>query len=411
MVSDTTGQQTSQQPPREPGTPGGPGGPGGPGRGGRPGGILVGRPFGVPIYVGPSWFLIAALITWLFGGQLADVLPDLGATRYLIAFSFAVAFYGSVLVHELAHTVVALRYRLGVRRIQLQFFGGVSEIEKEAETPAREFWLAFVGPLLSLIIGGICWLLADQVRFDTVPGVLLTGLTVANLVVAVFNLLPGLPLDGGRMLRAVVWGVTGRPMAGTMAAAWTGRMLALVVLFGLPLYNSAQHGGHRSAGESLLDATLAAVLAVVIWNGAGAAVRNARLKEALPELGVRGLTRRAVQVSADTPLAEALRRAREAQAGAVVISDGHGDPIALVKESAVLQVPESRRPWVAAGGLARTLEPGLRLAVDLDGEQLLAALRATPASEYLVVDPDGGVYGVLAIADVERRLSAVLNRR
>ncbi|MDH6140626.1 Zn-dependent protease/CBS domain-containing protein [Kitasatospora sp. GP30] len=415
MVSDTTGQQTSQEPPRQPGDPGHdhrPGGPGGPGQGHRPGGgILMGRPFGVPIYVGPSWFLIAALITWLFGRQLADVLPDLGYTRYLIAFSFAVAFYGSVLIHELAHTLVALRYRLGVRRIQLQFFGGVSEIEKEAETPGREFWLAFVGPLLSLAIGGICWLLTGLVRFDTVPGVLLAGLTVANLVVAVFNLLPGLPLDGGRMLRAVVWGVTGRPMTGTVAAAWSGRVLALVVLFGLPLWGNSQHGSRPGTGESLLNTSLAAVLAVVIWSGAGTAVRNARLKEALPRLGVRDLTRRAVQVTADTPLGEALRRAREAQAGAVVISDGHGDPIALVKEAAVLQVPEHRRPWVAAGALARTLEPGLRLAVDLDGEQLLAALRTTPASEYLVVNPDGGVYGVLAVADVERRLSAVLSRR
>jgi Zn-dependent protease/CBS domain-containing protein len=388
MVSDTTGKQTSQEPPRQPG---------GPGHGHRPGGgILMGRPFGVPIYVGPSWFLIAALITWLFGRQLADVLPDLGYTRYLIAFSFAVAFYGSVLIHELAHTLVALRYRLGVRRIQLQFFGGVSEIEKEAETPGREFWLAFVGPLLSLVIGGICWLLTTLVQFDSVPGVLLAGLTVANLVVAVFILLPGLPLDGGRMLRAVVW---------------TGRILALVVLFGLPLYGNAQHGGRPGTGDALLNTSLAAVLAVVIWSGAGTAVRNARLKEALPRLGVRDLTRRAVQVTADTPLAEALRRAREAQAGAVVISDGHGDPIALVKEAAVLQVPEHRRPWVAAGALARTLEPGLRLAVDLGGEGLLAALRANPASEYLVVNPDGGVYGVLAVADVERRLSAVLARR
>ncbi|MFE0465295.1 site-2 protease family protein [Kitasatospora sp. NPDC058965] len=403
-MSDTTGQQASGQQPTPPGrAPKEPERPGG--------GILMGRPFGVPIYVTPTWFLIAALITWLFGNQLDGVLPELGYTRYLVAFSFAVAFYASVLVHELAHTLVALRYKLGVRRIQLQFFGGVSEIEKEAETPGREFWLAFVGPLLSLVLGGICWGLTETVRLATVPGVLLAGLTVSNLVVAAFNLLPGLPLDGGRMLRAVVWGITKRPMSGTLAAARAGRVLAIVVLFGLPVFAASRGGGPRSAGDSLLDATLAAVLAVVIWNGAGNAVRNARLKEALPTLTVRGLTRRAVSVAADTPLAEALRQAREAQAGAVVVADGHGEPIALVKEAAVLQVPEHRRPWVAAGALARSLEPGLRLAADLDGEELLAALRTTPASEYLVLEADGSVYGVLAVADVERRLSAALTRR
>ncbi len=91
----------------------------------------------------------------MFGGQLDRVLPELGGARYLVALFFAVAFYASVLVHELAHTVAALRFKLPVRRIQLQFFGGVSEIEKEAETPGREFVLAFVGPLLSLVLAGV----------------------------------------------------------------------------------------------------------------------------------------------------------------------------------------------------------------------------------------------------------------
>lgn len=402
-MSDTTGQQTSEQPPQQDRRPEEPRRPGG--------GILLGRPFGVPVYVTPTWFIIAGLITVLFGNQLSDLLPDLGITRYLVAFSFAVAFYASVLVHELAHTVVALHYRLGVRRIQLQFFGGVSEIEKEAETPGREFWLAFVGPLLSLVLGGVFWGAMQFVTLATVPGVLLAGLMVSNLVVAAFNLLPGLPLDGGRMLRAVVWRLTGRPMAGTVAAAWAGRMLAIVVLIGLPSLSAARAGAPRSTGEAMLDAALAAVLAVVIWNGAGAAVRGARLKEALPSLVLRTLTRRAVAVTADTPLGEALRRAREMEAGAVVVIDGRGDPIALVKEAAVLQVPEQRRPWIAAGALARDLEPGLRLPAGLVGEDLLAALRATPATEYLVVEPDGSVYGVLAVRDVERLLTSVVASR
>ncbi|MFC7467265.1 site-2 protease family protein [Actinomadura keratinilytica] len=195
----------------------------------------MGRFFGVPIYVAPSWFLVAALITWVFGGQLDRVLPELGGARYLVSLFFAVAFYASVLVHELAHTVVALRQKLPVRRIQLQFFGGVSEIEKESETPGREFLLAFVGPLLSLVLGGAFYLALDLVEPGTVPGVLIAGLTISNLLVAVFNLLPGLPLDGGRMLRAVVWKLTGKPMSGTVAAAWVGRVLAVAVLIGLPL--------------------------------------------------------------------------------------------------------------------------------------------------------------------------------
>ena len=378
------------------------------------GGILMGRPFGVPVYIGPSWFLIAALITWIFGGQLDDVLPELGGARYLVSFFFAVAFYASVLVHELAHTVAALRFKLPVRRIQLQFFGGVSEIEKESETPGREFILAFVGPLLSLLLAAAFYGAMHLVEPGTVPGVLLAGLMVSNVIVAAFNLLPGLPLDGGRMLRAIVWKISGKPMAGTVAAAWTGRCLAIAVLVGLPLITySNDIGGTHGEGlgvGAVTDALLAAVLAAIIWTGAGNALRMARLRERLPGLRVRTLTRRAVPVEADTPLSEALRRANEAGARALVVVDSQGNPTALVREAAIVDVPEHRRPWVAVAGLAQELRPGMRVSAELAGEELLDTLRTTPATEYLVVEPTGEVYGVLSTADVERAFVAAMAR-
>ncbi|MFE0516283.1 site-2 protease family protein [Streptomyces sp. NPDC058964] len=387
-------------PPRRPREPGG--------------GLLMGRPFGVPVYVAPSWFLVAALITWVFGGQLDRVLPELGAARYLVSLFFAVAFYASVLVHELAHTVAAIRFKLPVRRIQLQFFGGVSEIEKEAETPGREFVLAFVGPLLSLVLAGLFYLAMQPVRPGTVPGVLLAGLMISNLIVAAFNLLPGLPLDGGRMLRAVVWKITGKPMSGTVAAAWVGRALALSVLIGLPLLN--QSGALGSGGEEIngmdtvTDALLAAILAAIIWTGAGNSLRMARLREHLPELRARTLTRRAVPVETDTPLSEALRRANAAGARALVVVDADGNPLSLVREAAIVGVPEHRRPWVSVSGLAQELTDGMRVSAELAGEDLLDVLRATPATEYLVVEETGEIYGVLSAADVERAFVKAMAR-
>ncbi|QMU80200.1 site-2 protease family protein [Streptacidiphilus sp. PB12-B1b] len=360
----------------------------------------MGRPFGVPVYITPTWFLITGLITWLFGGQIDRVLPGLGAARYLVALFFALAFYGSVLIHELAHTVVALRYRLPVKRIQLQFFGGVSEIEKEAESAGREFWLAFSGPLLSLLLGAVFLGGMQLVESATVPGVLLTALMLSNVVVAAFNLLPGLPLDGGRMLRAVVWKATGSPMAGTVAAAWVGRLLALAVLVGMPTLAAYQAPGSGFSGL-LVDAVLGAILAAIIWNGAAGSVRVARLRERLPQLSARGLARTAVTVVQDTPLAEALRRVEAEGARAVVIADGRGEPVALVREAAVRAVPEHRRPWTAVAAVARDLEPGLMIPADLVGEELLDTLRANPAAEYLVVERDGSPLGVLAAQDVE----------
>ncbi|QER86112.1 site-2 protease family protein [Streptomyces tendae] len=380
----------------------------------RRGGLLMGRPFGVPVYVAPSWFLVAILITWVFGGQIDRVLPELGAASYLVSLFFAVAFYASVLVHELAHTVAALRFKLPVRRIQLQFFGGVSEIEKEAETPGREFVLAFVGPLLSLVLSGLFYLALQAVDPSSVPGVLLAGLMVSNLIVAVFNLLPGLPLDGGRMLRAVVWAITGKPMTGTVAAAWVGRALAVSVLIGLPLLTQSGALGSDAVDnvgmDTVLDALLAAILAAIIWTGAGNSLRMARLREHLPELRARTLTRRAVPVETDTPLSEALRRANAAGARALVVVDTDGVPLSLVREAAIVGVPEHRRPWVPVGGLAQDLTDGMRVSAELAGEDLLDALRATPATEYLVVEDTGEIYGVLSAADVERAFVKAMAR-
>ncbi|WP_030901435.1 site-2 protease family protein [Streptomyces sp. NRRL S-474] len=378
------------------------------------GGLLMGRPFGVPVYVAPSWFLVAALITWVFGGQLERVLPELGAARYLVSLFFAVAFYASVLVHELAHTVAALRFKLPVRRIQLQFFGGVSEIEKEAETPGREFVLAFVGPLLSLVLAGVFYGALQAVEPGTVPAVLLAGLMISNLIVAAFNLLPGLPLDGGRMLRAVVWKLTGKPMSGTVVAAWVGRFLAVSVLIGLPLLTQSGALGTDAADnvgmDTVLDALLAAILAAIIWTGAGNSLRMARLREHLPELRARALTRRAVPVESHTPLSEALRRANSAGARALVVVDANGSPVSLVREAAIAGVPEHRRPWVAVSGLAQELTDGMRVSAELSGEELLDALRATPATEYLVVEETGEIYGVLSAADVERAFVKAMAR-
>ncbi|WUN82292.1 site-2 protease family protein [Streptomyces erythrochromogenes] len=383
-------------------------------RSGPGGGLLMGRPFGVPVYVSPSWFLVAALITWVFGDQLDRVLPDLGPVRYLVSLFFAVAFYASVLVHELAHTVAALRFKLPVRRIQLQFFGGVSEIEKESETPGREFVLAFVGPLLSLLLAGGFYLGMKAVDPATVPGVLLAGLMISNLLVAAFNLLPGLPLDGGRMLRAVIWGITGKPMAGTVVAAWVGRALAVAVLLGLPLLTHTGFLGNRTEEiggmDTVMDALLAAILAAIIWTGAGNSLRMARLREHLPELRARSLTRRAIPVENATPLSEALRRANEAGARALVVVDGHGDPTAIVRESAIASVPEHRRPWVAVSTLAQDLTDGMKVSAELTGEELLDHLRATPATEYLVLEPGGAIYGVLSTLDVEKAFVKAMAR-
>ncbi|PRX92361.1 Zn-dependent protease [Allonocardiopsis opalescens] len=360
----------------------------------------MGRWFGIPVYVGLSWFLIAALITYWYGDYIRSLL-DIGAWSYLVAFAFAVLLYLSVLVHELAHSVLARHYGLPVRRIVLYMLGGVSEIEREPQTAAREFWVAFVGPLLSLLlaaVGFVLWLVVPQA---TVPGVLIQQLWVANLLVGVFNLLPGLPLDGGRMLRAGVWGATGSPAAGTRFAAWAGRALGALVL-AIPLLLALAYGEM----PSLLTFAWAAILGGFIWMASSQSLRVAGLRERLPGLRAGALARRALPVAADLPVSEALRRRTEAGAGALVVCDHEGRPTGVASEAAIDRIPAERRPWVAVSGTARSLEPALMLGRDLAGEELIKAVQAAPAGEYLVVDDDGRVYGVLVKADLDRALAA-----
>jgi len=360
-------------------------------------GFVVARPFGIPVYVTPYWFVIAAVFSVIYANDLSSTIS--GNTRYVVAAAFVVLLYASVLVHELAHSLVARSYGLPVRRILLNPLGGISEIEREAPTPGREFAVAGAGPALSLVLAAIGWGLAQAAPYG-VTGALIRQLVVANIIVGVFNLLPGLPLDGGRMLRAVIWKITGKPTTATIAAAWVGRGLA-VALLAIPFFSGGLAGG------DIVSTLWVLVIAAFMWTGATQSIKATRFRERLPALQARRLARKAISVSASTPLAEAVRQADEAGARAIVVVDHDSKPIAIVNETAVMATPPQRRPWVEAGALARSIDPSLVLSADLQGMALLDAIRRAPASEYLLVDPTGQVFGVLATRDLDQVFAGV----
>jgi Zn-dependent protease len=363
-------------------------------------GIVLGRPFGIPVYISPYWFVIAGVFIFIDAKNLAATMH--GSTRFVVAAAFVVLLYLSVLVHELSHSVVARGFGLPVRRILLWPLGGFSEIEREPQTPGREFLISAAGPALSLALAAVGYGLTHVVAAGTIAGTLVAQLMWANLIVGAFNLLPGLPLDGGRMLRAVIWKVTRRPATSTIAAAWVGRALAI----GLFVLVIAPPVESRIGGD-MFSVIWVAVIAFFMWTGAGQAIKATRFRERLPALQARRLARKAVSVVSDTPLAEAIRRADENQARAVVVVDHDDKPIAILNETAVMATPPQRRPWIDAGSLARTLEPSMVLPADLSGMALLDALRRAPASEYLLVEPSGQVYGVLAARDVDLAFAGV----
>jgi len=364
-------------------------------------GIQVGRVLGVPIVVQPLWFVIVVVIAASFGPEIQHQVPSLShAGAYAVSLVFVLLLYGSVLVHEISHVAVAKALGMQVRRIVLQLLGGVSEVvEEHPGAPAREGLVAVVGPMTSFILGSIGWAVAHELTHGTVAWVIVYEFAIANLFVAAFNALPGLPLDGGRVLRALLWRVTADKARGTLAAGWIGRGLAVAIVVVAVV---KPHGW----GDTTLGALYLVIIAMFIWTNATIAIAQAKVTGVLPGLDIRSLTRRAMPVSAELPVAEAVRRARDAGARALVVVDGLGKPSGLVSEAAVSALPAQRQPWVAISDLARPVDPTLVLRTDMNGEALLQAVQAAPATEYLVVDNVGAICGVLARIDLVAALQA-----
>ena len=361
-----------------------------------PGTLRIGSIAGIDVLITSSWFIVALLISLTFAPRIEQVQPGLGFWKYVAGLVFAVVLYLSVLLHEASHAVVAKRLGYGVTSITLHFLGGMTEIDGTSRKPRHEFWIAVVGPLTSIAVG----LVALALVLVTPDGVLreaVIGLAGANLVIGVLNLVPGLPLDGGRVLKAAVWGVSGNQHRATIVAGWGGRLTALALLT-WPLVQE------RVIGEppTILDLVLVFILGLFLWTGATAAMAHARLRERLPALVARPLARRTLTVPAELPLAEAVRRAQEEQAGSIVTVGADGTPLGIVSEAAVTAMPADRRPWVPVSTVARALEEGLTLPATIAGEDLILAISRRPAEEYLLVEDDGRIYGVLSTADVDR---------
>ena len=193
------------------------------------GNIRIGRIFGIDVLIHWTWLLIFVLITWTFAtGVLKDFYPDWSAgQRWIAGGAIAIVFFVSILLHEISHSLVARRYNLPVSSITLFIFGGVSNLTKEPETATQEFRIAIVGPLMSFalaILFGIGYAILSQIE-DGAAGVS-ENLAFINLALGLFNLVPGFPLDGGRVLRSILWRRTGDRLEATRLSSRVGEIVA-----------------------------------------------------------------------------------------------------------------------------------------------------------------------------------------
>jgi Zn-dependent protease/predicted transcriptional regulator len=198
-------------------------------------GIRIARVFGIPIYLHTSWFIIFALITLSLRTQFTAQHPSWsGEQRWALGIMTSLLFFASVVFHELSHSLVARHYRIPVQSITLFVFGGLARIDHDPDSARKEFTIAIAGPLSSFFLAGCFWLVARSMHGNEMVAAVAGWLWEINAALAIFNLVPGFPLDGGRVLRGIAWGITGSFTRASQIASTSGRFFAyLMILTGI----------------------------------------------------------------------------------------------------------------------------------------------------------------------------------
>ena len=260
--------------------------------------LKIGTIWGIPVGLHLSWFLIFILLTWsLASSYFPGEYPQLdGSMHFVLAIITSLLFFGSVLAHELGHSIIALRNKIPVKGITLFIFGGVAQISQEPRSPGAEFRIAIAGPLVSLglavIFGGL-WLLDQAIPFLAAPSLYLARI---NLMLALFNMIPGFPLDGGRVLRAVVWSLTRNFQRATQVASFTGQLVA----FGFIAY-----GIYTIFNGEFMNGLWLAFIGWFLQNAAASAYAQMSIAEALRGSRVaQAMSRECTEISPLTPISQ-----------------------------------------------------------------------------------------------------------
>lgn len=255
-----------------------------------PGAIRLGRFAGVLVQIRPSLLLMGVALVLLFAPRFAGSAQN----SYLVSTAFVVGLYVSVLVHELAHVVAARHFGMAVSSVTLHLLGGETVMEGESRTPWQELLTSIVGPVTSLVIG-LAGLWSSTLFDGGVTDEIVWSIGFVNVLVAIFNMLPGLPLDGGRVFRAIVWHFSGNEATGIRAAAWFGRISAVaIVAVVLVLVDWDDE-------RTIIDLVIALLVGWFLWQGAGDALRHADRFARVNQLVARELGELGVDVPLDSP--------------------------------------------------------------------------------------------------------------
>ncbi|MGH2614352.1 MAG: site-2 protease family protein [Thermomicrobiales bacterium] len=339
------------------------------------GNITLGHAWGIPIQINPSLFLILAFLTWSLAGSLLPAaypqMSDIG--RWLTALLTALLFFASILFHELAHAWVARRNGIPVLSITLYIFGGIAQLGGKPKTPGAEFRVAAVGPASSVLLAAIFYGINQTVGDQGYLGASTWWLAYINAVLAGFNLLPGYPLDGGRVLESIVWAITGKQETGVRVAGTTGQIIA---------YGLMALGGFSVLQGNVLNGIWLIFVGFILHNAATAE------KRAFVQQGQLSGTRvsqvmgivREPEVPAGLTLQQLVEQHILGQGQGSFIVTAAGNPVGVLSLRNVSQVPRAEWQQTTTGDIMTALIDLPRVGLN---DELLSAVQLMDANQVL----------------------------
>ncbi|GAB3567104.1 site-2 protease family protein [Spelaeicoccus albus] len=371
-------------------------------------GLRLGTILGAPVVLSWSWFIAAIIIIVIFTPWVSGYGVPMPLS-IVVAFSYAVLLFVSVFLHELAHAIAAKVYGHDIIGIELNVWGGYTHFTSDSGrtdgSPAvRSLVVSVVGPLTNLFLALAGWLILHGTALGSVTWLLLFAITFANLALGVVNLLPGLPLDGGRALEAAVWGATKRRNQATIVAAWAGQViaiLAVVVILGSSMV--------RGARPSVFTVLWAGLIGYFLFTSAHAELKGAKMRERVEKFNLQRVVAPAVAVRSEATVADVLSLEPRVAAGSAtaVVFDETSKPWALVNAAAVRSVAEPVRADTPIAGCSHVIDHWLVMHAGISTPDIISALSQQPGTAHVFFVHDAVITGYL---DVQHLYAALVDR-
>jgi Zn-dependent protease len=358
------------------------------------GNIRIGNLFGIPFFINPSWFFVLGLVTWTYGSSLTQFPELTGVMPWLLGLVAALLLFSSVLAHELGHSFVAIAQGIPVKSITLFIFGGLATLEKESETPLQAFLVAIAGPLVSVLLFGLFSMIVATLPLTLPFKAIISLVAYINLVLALFNMIPGLPLDGGNVLKSIVWKITGNPNKGVIFAGRVGQVIGwLAISLGISFFFYTRD----------LNNLWTLLIGVFLLQNAGFAAQSAVVQDKLSQYQAQDA------VIADSPIVSIDLTVREFVNDYVIgkerwkkflVVDENQQLVGAITTEALKQIPTSQWNEIYLNKLVKPIPEDDIVPANTSLLEVAKTIETKNARELVVVRETGEVLGLLEKASI-----------